>query len=433
MFVQPALEGPEAGELMERLQRFTAELSVAVTMRDVARVLLEQGLAHFGARAAGIVWMMRPGRLELVFGRGLTEKEYRELDILARAGERLPIRDAILERRSVWLETPEEIRAHYPVLEPLRARRGESGCAVVPLVLGDRCPGVIGFTFDRQAPFSAGERILIEALARLSAEAFERARLFEAEQEARREAERSRGLLERLLAVVGHDLRTPLGAITGAADLVERGGALSPLQAKALQLLRGSAQRMTRMVADVLDYSAARSGLGLGLRAVPADLGQLAERAVQELSAHEGSAAPIALDVAGDLHIEGDVDRLMQLVSNLVGNALQHGAGSPVQVEVQDAGAALHVIVRNGGPSIPPGRLENLFEPFHRGAAEPGAPRNLGLGLYIVREIARAHGGEIHVRSCDDEGTEVRVVLPRRAGASPSCSGPGYGAPSSSR
>lgn len=409
----PPSGGPDAAlEPLQRLQRFTADLSAAVTMRDVARVLLEQGLAHFGARAAGIVWMIRPHELRLVFGQGLTEREYRELDDLSRAGHRLPIRDAIVGRRSVWLETPDELRAHYPALEPLRARRGESGCAVVPLVVGDRCPGIIGFTFDRQAPFAEDERILIETLARLAAEAFERARLLEAEQEARADAEGERALLERFLAVIGHDLRTPLGAVRLAAENVRRQGALSPVQERALDLLQQSAGRMSRILEDLGDFSAARSGLGIALRLGPTDLGLLAQRALEELDASAG-AGRVALALEGDLRLDGDADRLMQVLSNLIGNALQHGDGTPVRVEARGEGAELCVRVQNGGRPIQAERLRTLFEPFRRGEGG-GATRSLGLGLYIVAEIVHAHGGQIAARSDERRGTELEVVLPRR-------------------
>ena len=388
-------------------------------MRDVARVLLEQGLEEFGAKAAGIVWMMRPGKLELVLGRGLTDAEFQQLDELARAGERLPIRDAILGRRSIWLETPEEIRRRYPVLEPIRARRGESGCAVVPLVLGDRCPGVIGFTFAREQPFADEERTFIDALAQLSAYAFERARLFEAEQDARREADRAREVQERLVAVVGHDLRVPLSAITGATDMIERQGELNAVQRKALALLRSSSRRMTAMIAEILDFSLVRRGLSLPIRHERTDLARVTTRAVQEFAA-SGHEARISLETHGDLDLNGDPDRLFQVVSNLVGNALQHGAGSPVRVEVREQGEHVLLIVRNGGPPIPGAQLPTVFEAFQQATGGQGGERaGLGLGLFIVREVVHAHGGTVAVRSSADGGTAFEVVLPRQRGELP--------------
>ncbi|MFL5264024.1 MAG: histidine kinase dimerization/phospho-acceptor domain-containing protein, partial [Anaeromyxobacteraceae bacterium] len=317
-------EARAATERVTRLQHFTAALSSAVTMKDVARVLVEEGLQQFGARAVGIMWAMRSSRLELVFGHGVSEPEFQMLDAAARAGERLPVRDAVLGRKAIWLETAEEIRARYPVLEPLRSLRGETGCAVVPLVVGERCPGVIGFTFDRSRRLGAAERAFVEALAQLSAQAFDRARLFEAEQEARREAERARLAQEQLMAVVGHDLRTPLSSIRIAAWLLAKRGDLTPKQAQTVELMAASAGRMSALLRDLLDLDRVRHGLAVALEKERVDLGELARRAILEFT-DVADAARLALAASGDLALEGDPGRLAQVLSNLLGNALQHG------------------------------------------------------------------------------------------------------------
>jgi signal transduction histidine kinase len=394
-----------------RLQQLTEAVSSAVTMRDVARALFEQGLEQLGARAVGIVWMVRPGKLELVFGHGVSEEEFRALDAAAHAGERLPVHDAVVGRRSVWLETPEEIRERYPVLEPLRARRGESGCAIVPLVVGDRCPGVIGFTFDRPHPFSATERSFVEALAKVSAQAFERARLFEAEQEARREAERVRDLQHRLMAIVGHDLRTPLGAILLSAGALTARGDLTPQQAKVVDRIATSAGRMNAIIGDLLDFGRARQGMGFALRLERVDLGEVARRAIAELTA--GGRRPVALRVEGDPALDGDPARLAQVASNLIGNALEHGGAGEVSVRVDGRGPDVRLAVHNEGPPIPPELLPHVFEPFRRGDDDRRAG-GTGLGLFIVREIVVAHGGTATASSDAAGGTTLTVRLPRR-------------------
>jgi signal transduction histidine kinase len=405
-------EARAATERVTRLQHFTAALSSAVTMKDVARVLVEQGLEQFGARAVGIMWAMRSSRLDFVFGHGVSEPEFRMLDAAARRGERLPVRDAVLGRKAIWLETAEELRARYPVLEPLRALRGETGCAVVPLVVGERCPGVIGFTFDRARRLAAAERAFVETLAQLSAQAFDRARLFEAEQEARREAERARKAQEQLMAVVGHDLRTPLSSIRIAAWLLAKRGDLTPEQAGTVKLMASSAGRMSALLRDLLDLDRARHGLGVALDRERVDLGELAERTILEFT---DGAARLTLAASGDLALDGDPGRLAQVLSNLVGNALQHGAGTPVKVALAGGEGAVVVTVHNGGPPIPAELLPEVFEPFRRGAA-PGARRgSVGLGLFIVREIVRAHGGAVEVHSTADAGTTFTVRLPRGA------------------
>jgi signal transduction histidine kinase len=404
-----------AADRVTRLQRFTAAVSSAVRMKDVARVLFEQGLEQLGARAVGIMWTTTAGKLELVFGHGVTAPEFRALDAAARAGHRLPVRDALRERRSVWVETPEDVRQHYPLLEPLRALRGETGFAVVPLVVGDRSPGVIGFTFDRPRHFSAAERGFVEALAQLSAQAFERARLFEAEQEARHDAERTRDLQHRLMSIVGHDLRTPLNAVLFSAGVLASRGDLAPDQGRVVDRIASSASRMSAIIQDLLDLGRARQGLGVALHAERLDLGELVHRAVTEFEGSHGGR--VALAVHGDSALEGDAGRLAQVVSNLVGNALQHGAG-PVQVDVDGRSAEVALAVHNGGRPIPADLLPHVFEPFRRGAdAGPAAGGSTGLGLFIVREIVTAHRGTIGVSSDEASGTTFTVRLPRRAGS----------------
>jgi signal transduction histidine kinase len=396
---------------MAHLQRFTAAVSSAVRMHDVARVLFEQGLEHFGARAVGIVWMMRPGALELVFGHGVTEAEFQALDAAAKAGERLPIRDAITGRRSVWLDSPEQVRAEYPVLEALRARRDETGFAVVPLVVGERSPGVIGFTFKRAEPFSEAERSYVETLARVSAQAFERARLFEAEQAARLEAERIGKLQQQLMAVVGHDLRTPLSSVLVSSQFLAARGGLSVDAERLVRRIAASATRMSVIIGDLVDYGRVRQGLGLTLNAERVDVAELARTALNELSEPEQGRARVA--ASGDTVATCDPTRLVQVASNLVGNALRHGSGEPVDVGVVGSADDVVLSVHNAGPAIPAELLPHVFEPF-RQASEPGANvGTTGLGLFIVREIVSAHGGSVDVVSDATAGTTFTVRIPR--------------------
>jgi phosphoserine phosphatase RsbU/P len=112
---------------------------------------------------------------------------------------------------------------------------------------------------------------------------------------------------------------------------------------------------------------------------------------------------------------EWDADRLAQMVSNLVGNAIEHGAGTPVEVQVSNGGATAVLEVHNGGSPIPADLLGRLFDPFHRGAeGETARANGLGLGLFITRQIVLAHGGTIDVLSAQPSGTTFRVLLPAK-------------------
>lgn len=397
------------------LQHVTAALSSALTMEEVAKVLFETGLERCGARAMGIVWSFTPGELRLVSGRGVTQAEFEALDAAARLGAPMPVREALRGRAPVWVNSPEQLRQRYPALEPLRARRGEHGFAVVPLVVGERCPGAIGLTFGPEHVPTPAERRFVEALAQLGAQAFDRARLFEAEQEARRQAEQIGRQQEQLMAVVGHDLRTPLSAIALAAATLSRSGELGPEARALVERITSSAARMGALIRDLVDLSRARQGVGVSLRVARVDLGEVVRGALAELAAAPGGQG-VSLTVSGDAALDADRDRLAQVVSNLVGNALQHGAGSPVSVTVTGGHADVTLAVSNGGPPIPPEVLPHVFEAFRRGEPYPrgagGPSGSSGLGLFIVREIVRAHGGTVEVRSGAD-GTVFTVRLPR--------------------
>lgn len=406
-----------AAEYVHHLQQFTVAVASAVRMSDVAHVLFEQGLEQFGAKAVGIVWAMRPGSFDLVFGHGVTAEEFQMLDAAARSGARVPIRDAIVGRRSVWLDSPERIREEYPVLDALRAKRGESGFAVVPLVVGHQCPGVIGFTFDRSSPFTDAERSFIETLARVSAQAFERARLFEAEQTARLEAERTGKLQQQLMAVVGHDLRTPLSAILAASHVLAGRTDLTPEQDRLVARISASASRMSAIIRDLVDFGRTRQGLGIAIQKQRADVAGVVRAALAELGEPDQGRARLLAH--GDTSVECDAGRILQVASNLVANALRHAAGQEVTVEVAGLPSEVVLSVHNDGPPIPPELLPHVFQPFRQDEGSGAPVGSSGLGLFIVREIVAAHDGSVAVTSDAESGTTFTVHLPREARVAP--------------
>jgi signal transduction histidine kinase len=247
----------------------------------------------------------------------------------------------------------------------------------------------------RQAMLSAEEARTAAEAARTRAEAAERAaREIGAQQ-------------ERLVSVVSHDLRSPLGAITVSAEALLQQG-LSDRQARSLGRIVTSARRMESMIRDLLDFARARHGSGLPVRPQPARLTDICHSALEEVrTAHPGRA--VVLDVAGDDSVMVDPARVEQVVSNLVVNALKHGAADePVKVRVTGDGGGVRLDVTNQGAPIPQWLVPTLFDPFRPG----DAAGSVGLGLFIVSEIARAHGGDVAVRS-DELGTTFGVTFPK--------------------
>ena len=218
-------------------------------------------------------------------------------------------------------------------------------------------------------------------------------------------------LREQFIAVLGHDVRNPLGSIVMGTELLLL-RATDPADRRTLERVRGSARRIAALVDDVLDL--ARGQLGGGLEVEPADVSDLAIRlhhVVDEVqSAHPGR--PISVEVTTAQSVRCDEKRVEQLLSNLLANAVQHGAPhTPIAVVVGGDERSFVLSVANQGSTIPPETQQRLFQPYFRGG-QSGQRDGLGLGLYIVSEIARAHRGTIAVSS-EAGKTVFTFTMPR--------------------
>jgi phosphoserine phosphatase RsbU/P len=223
---------------------------------------------------------------------------------------------------------------------------------------------------------------------------------------------------ERFLAILGHDLRNPLAAIDMAATLAAQLAAKSgdAAIARATARIGSSSRRMSRMIEQILDLTRSRTGGGFKIHRAPTSLHAMLATIVDEARVAHPKRS-IELRCTSSLSGNWDRDRLEQVFSNLIGNAIAHGSTTgPVTVEAHDRGAVIDVDVHNQGPPIPPDQQHGLFDPFRRGdrASRTRATAGLGLGLYISRELVAAHGGTLAVSSSDDTaGTTFRVTLPK--------------------
>jgi PAS domain S-box-containing protein len=219
---------------------------------------------------------------------------------------------------------------------------------------------------------------------------------------------------ERFLAILGHDLRNPLASIDmGLGILSEQ--TTDPAAARVLARMQSSSGRMTRMIAQILDLTRSRLAGGLELDLQRIDLCEILVKIVDELRiAHPTQA--IEMEV-GAAHTLADPDRMEQVFSNLIGNAIHHGDRSkPVVVRTQVDDELVTVSVHNVGQPIPAELQPKLFDPFRRGDRDSRTAKTagLGLGLYISWEIVRGHGGTIEIDSSAERGTTFRVKIPNR-------------------
>ena len=215
---------------------------------------------------------------------------------------------------------------------------------------------------------------------------------------------------DQFVGILGHDLRSPLGAITAGAALLARAGDNDPRQARVASRILNSAQRMERMIADFLDLTRMRLGGTIPLKPGRINLRRVCEEVVLELQASHPDRV-VHLESHGDVTGQWDADRLAQVVSNLVGNAIEHGAKTPVSVLISGSDEGVTLTVHNQGNPIPPQAQVKIFEPLARGSSD--TTHNLGLGLFIARAIVVAHGGDIRVDSSEQSGTTFEVTLPR--------------------
>lgn len=217
---------------------------------------------------------------------------------------------------------------------------------------------------------------------------------------------------EQLIGIVSHDLRNPLSAIKMATELLGR-REMDTKQTQILGHITHSAERAQRLVADLLDFTLAQVGRGIAVLPKPIDLHELVADCLDELRlafpGHE-----LIHQRYGQGGFSADSDRLYQLIGNLVANAVAYGtADGKVTISSCIENHAVIITVHNLGTPIPLELLKDLFEPMIRGSHDNAELRSVGLGLFIVREIARAHDGEVAVTSSLTSGTTFTATFPR--------------------
>ncbi len=297
-------------------------------------------------------------------------------------------------------------RALPPQYQEYMARFTPHSFASVALRSCARIIGVLTLVrLEPGSPYGEDDLILFQEIADRAALAIENARLFQQQQEAVR-------VRDDLVAVVSHDLRNPISAISMSASVLLKRDELQDWQARGLGRISSAADRALRLIRDLLDSTQARVG-GIPVERRALDFHELARHVVEEVQlAHP--ERHIDFQTGGDAHGAWDADRMAQVITNLVGNAVQHSpGGTPVRVGswVEDGQVLLEI--HNEGPPIPAEMLPTLFEPFRRGRSPGGGMGSVGLGLYISRQLVEAHGGTIEVRSEEGEGTTFTVRLPR--------------------
>jgi signal transduction histidine kinase len=290
---------------------------------------------------------------------------------------------------------------------------------IAPLLIGARAIGMISLSRVEAGAFSEEEVELVSLLGRLVATAVQNMRAYEAERHTVEELRRLSALRADFVSLVSHELRSPMAAVIGAArTLQDRWRSLTPDQREAfLALIADETNRLAALIGDVLDTSRIEAGT-FSYSFTDVDLTRLVEDAVATASVGQDEVR-VRATVAGRVpRIRGDRERLRQVVTNLIDNAVKYSpAGDEVDVNVQPENSFVRISVADRGPGIAYDQQRLIFEKFGRADAPGSSKPGTGLGLFIARSIAEAHGGTVDVHSRPDEGATFILTLP--VGADP--------------
>jgi signal transduction histidine kinase len=381
-------------DLDEAFEAFIRELRGFVPFDRMAIVLEEGGAAQVLA-VAGL-------GAEVVFSRGSRQPVERTLlgEIL-RTG--LPVYREDMTARAQYAEEHEfaELGLHCRI--------------AAPLLHGPRAFGMISLVRRQPSSFNTQELELVGLLGRLVASAVQNIRAYEAERNTVEELRRLSALRADFVSLVSHELRAPMASVVGSAQtLRERWRELNPDQRDSfLALIGNETERLAALIGDVLDTSRIDAGT-FTYRFADVDLGALVRDSVAGIALAQDEVSVVS-DVHGELPtVRGDRDRLQQVLTNLLDNAVKYSpSGEKVTVSAFRQDSRVRIQVSDHGPGVPADQQRVIFEKFGRGhtAGSPGKP-GTGLGLYIARSIAEAHGGVLEVDSGPAPGATFTLVLP---------------------
>jgi signal transduction histidine kinase len=285
---------------------------------------------------------------------------------------------------------------------------------LAPLVIGARPIGMISLSRAEVNAFTEEEVELVSLLGRLVATAVQNIRAYEAERQTVEELRRLSALRADFVSLVSHELRSPMAAVIGAArTLQERWRELRPEQREAfLALIADETNRLAALIGDVLDTSRIEAGT-FSYSFTDVDLMRLVEDAVSAAAVWQDEVSVRAFVVGPLPPIRGDRERLRQVLSNLIDNAVKYSpSGDEVEVGARLENGAVRITVSDQGPGIPHDQQRLIFEKFGRADVPGGSKPGTGLGLFIARSIAEAHGGTLEVRTRPDEGATFVLTLP---------------------
>lgn len=397
----------------QALQRLTAALSKATMIKEVAQVMT-QVLAELGA-VTGLVFLLSEDgtQLEIINQQNVPQmilNKFRDVSINSSALGA----EAVLTGQPIWLPNIKDFEARYAEVVHLVKEQNAHSAVALPLVYGERPIGVISILFKEPQTFPSSYRDYLMTLAEQCAHALERARLYEAEMQARQVAEKANLLKMQFLGMISHELRTPLASIKGfTTTLLAQDVTFAPERQRTfLSVIDVETNKLTELVEQLLDLSRLQAG-ALYIEAIPQPFETLLDASQIQLNTltqqHE-----LLIRIPDDIPpVLVDTQRVAQVLVNLVGNAAKFSLqGTEIVISASHNDQYVQIDVSDTGVGIPPEDRETVFEAFRQIERKTVRQRlGAGLGLAICKGIVEAHGGHIWVQA-RAVGTTISFVVP---------------------
>jgi signal transduction histidine kinase len=394
-----------------RLQEVTAALSKARTEDEVADIVLAMGLAVVEG-FAGVLARVDGECFERIAAVGFgPELEARVLAMTR--GEECPLTHVAKSGEQLWISSPDEHLVCFPLLYERLGIAPPQASAAVPLRHGSEIVGVLSVFFTNSSAFGAVKQAFTMLLAQVAADAMARARSYDDERGARRGAESMAQARADVLGIVAHDLRNPLSVISSSCSTLLEIDDLAPAQRRRiLEITQRAVRRMNRMIGDLLDATRLQAGR-LSLDLADIDACKIVREAEETLAPAAAERRIELRSRAPDLEcwVRADEGRLLQVIGNLVGNALKFTSeGGHVTLSAVPEESEVVFRVSDDGPGIPPEHQARLFDSFWQ--ARTGDRRGVGLGLSITKDIVNALEGRLWVESTVGVGSTFAFALP---------------------
>jgi phosphoserine phosphatase RsbU/P len=371
---------PELAGKMHLLMEMSHAFTNAASLDDIFQLAVERAADLLAAKRALLLVANEDGLLAMRSSHGVDPALASCLAVRFRE----PLNETVVARLAAFLDAqPDNVIG-------------------VPMIVGGAIKGILVVLRPKSSQDAEHDEWLLSALADQAAVAHEMTRLNQIGE-----------FREQLIGIMGHDLRNPLGTIAMGAELLLEGDSLGVRDAAVVKKISSSAAQASRLVEQLLDLTRSRLGGGIPIDLARVDLNEICRQVVDETQLSHPDR-PLWLEAQGDLTGMFDRDRMYQLIANLVGNAVRHGAPrSTIALSLHRGTTEIIIEVSNQGEPIPAAMLPFIFEAFRKKpSVHPSRSHGLGLGLFIAQQVARSHGGAITVRSSESEGTTFRIRLP---------------------